>query len=106
MLEEGNDVEETESVLCDECGGTSCYWEKKGVSIISVVEDYCNSEKIEAEDVIKKYFLGPGASTVRKITYRTYVGERYWFLGPGNSVRIPHCIKREKRRLWPDDEGN
>lgn len=85
MLDESNDVEDIDCVLCAECGGTPCYWEQLRVSIISAVEHYCNSEKLDEEDE-RKDGIFPGASNSRKVAYRTYVGERYRFLGPGNRV--------------------
>ena len=86
--------------VCQICGTTPCDWYNLKSEIIFEME------KLLAT---KKYFervTRVSNKEVRFHGYRTYIQEKYGFMGEGLRVKIPDCVEMEIKKLYPEDDEN
>lgn len=77
--------------FCAYCGETPCTFAWVGDKVIQIG---------------RTQFL-PGAvqnAIVRKTCYKAFHYLSYGHLGLGHRVNIPLCVKKEVRKLWPDED--
>lgn len=91
---------EDESILkyhtvCEICGGTPCDWIFLGDDIIHKVK-----QEIDLNKNIRNIVMSN--KEIRKEAYKTYVYEKYGFLGKGNRVKCPDCVTESIHKMWPD----
>ena len=80
--------------VCVLCGGSPCYWSQYGEDVIT------KTNAIMSEN-------GDGAiySLARKTAYKTFIFERFGYLGKYNRIQLPRCVLEAIRSEWPDTVG-
>ena len=77
-------------MVCEHCNDTPCH----RVTYLTMLRSAADS----ADDSIPP-------NTARRMLYRSYIGSVYGYLGRGNRVVVPSCVKDLIREMFPDPQG-
>ncbi len=88
--------------VCWSCGGTPCDWERFSPDLL----DHINKLFLVVQDGSRfhsKMHVAVPNKTIRFALYRTFIYQRYGFLGKGNHVRLGNCVENKIKQLFPSD---
>ena len=82
---------------CFACSEEVCLWDQYAEDVINEVESWASYEGALQDS--EPFFSN---SSMRKRCYRVFTVMHHGYLGKGNRLRIPECVKEGIRNSYPD----
>ena len=82
-------------VSCRHCQRDRCLWYTYEDEIVEGIDDWLHGMGEETTN-----------NLIRKHCYRLFIEAHHGYLGQGNRKKIPCCILRGIRTLYPDPNGS
>jgi len=97
-----------EEVCCYTCGKTPCEWIEYAAGVIKVIEKRWDCSLAKTNGYVLAQPSGNQVmnNKVRFAFYRAFTYEKFGCLGKGCRIKIPSCVEKRIKDLFPDLEGN